>query len=114
MNSVRRHEGYFMMDHRGTEGVPDTLAVAAGLPAGAGKGLFEAPTYTCSHCQAVVIMNPDRKRERYHCRGCDHLICDNCAAARAAGAKCRTFKQIVDEAVEAAERGLTPSIILLS
>jgi hypothetical protein len=79
----------------------------------AGQGMFEAATYTCTHCNAVVVMNPERTRERYKCRGCDHLICDNCGAARAAGAPCRTRRQIGDEAMEAAVRGFdSPSIIL--
>jgi hypothetical protein len=97
MTSLRSHEGYFLLDHRHSDPVADEMVIAAGLPAGAGKGLFEAPTYTCSHCSAVVVMNPNRQRERTHCRGCDHLICDNCSAAKAAGAKCRTMRQIIDE-----------------
>jgi hypothetical protein len=97
MTSLRSHEGYFLLDHRATQGVPDEVVVASGLPAGAGKGLFEAPTYTCSHCSSVVVMNPNRQRERAYCMGCDHMICDRCGAARAAGAKCRTMRQIVDE-----------------
>lgn len=114
MSSVRRHEGYLLLDHRATAPVPEELTRAAGLPPSAGRGLFEAPTFTCSHCNSVVIINPDRKRARYHCRGCDHLLCDNCAAARAAGASCKTFKQIVDEACELASRGINPSSLIIS
>lgn len=91
-----------MLDHRNVQGMPDEVAVANGLPPGAGKGLFEAPTYTCSHCQRVVILNPNRQRERVYCRGCDHNICDDCGAAKAAGAPCRTFKQVIEEALEKA------------
>lgn len=70
----------------------------------AGAGHFEADTYTCTHCQAVVVMNPERKRERYKCRGCNHHICDGCAAARTAGAPCRTFAQLADEVMTAADK----------
>lgn len=70
----------------------------------AGGGNFEAATYTCTHCQRVVVLNPDRKRERYKCRGCNHLICDDCAVARTAGAPCRTFAQLADEVMTAAEK----------
>lgn len=63
----------------------------------AGHGVFEADTYTCTHCQRVVVMNPERKRERYKCRGCSHLICDPCAVLRTAGAPCKTFIQYADE-----------------
>ena len=108
MRTLRSNEGYFLLDHRATDPVPDALVVAAGLPPGAGRGLFEAPTYTCSHCQFVVVMNPDRKRDRAYCRGCDHLICDGCGAARANGAACRTMKQVIDEILATAERQAAP------
>jgi hypothetical protein len=106
MASLRRHEGYFMLDHRNAPSLTDAATVAAGLPVGAGRGLFEAPTYTCSHCQVVVFLNPNRTRERAYCKRCDHLICDECGAKRAMGAECKTMKQILDEAQEAAEKGL--------
>jgi hypothetical protein len=97
--SLREHEGYLMMDHRQSAPVPDSIVIANGLPAGAGRGLFESATYTCSHCQTVVILNPDRKRERSYCRGCNHLICDPCAAIRAQTLTCKTFEQVIDEAL---------------
>lgn len=113
MRTHRSLEGYFRLDHSQTQGMPDEAVVKAGLPPGAGRGLFEAPTYTCSHCQAVVVMNPKRNRERAYCRGCDHLICDKCGAIRAQTGVCKTFKQIVDEALSLAERpAATGSIIL--
>jgi len=75
----------------------------------------ECATITCSHCQQVMIVNPLRNRERVYCTGCDHYICDGCGAVRALnGGKCRTFKQIVEEAQEAAAVGRTPSGIILS
>jgi hypothetical protein len=83
------------------------LVITDGLPRGlgelvidqrpAGARLFEAPTYTCTHCSGVVVMNPARKRERYKCRGCSHHICDGCAAERTAGAPCKTMSQKFDE-----------------
>lgn len=63
----------------------------------AGGKHFEADTYTCTHCQVVVVMNPERKRERYKCRGCNHHICDPCAVLKTAGAPCKTFAQFADE-----------------
>lgn len=83
--------GYLLIDH---------TAVGAPLPPGVNERLMERATYTCTHCQAVVVMNPDRKRERYKCRGCSHLICDGCAAQRSAGTACRTFAQKLDELYE--------------
>lgn len=109
----RNKEGYFMLDHSQTIGLPDEVVLRAGLPAGAGRGLFETSTYTCSHCQAVVIQNPDRKRERAYCRGCDHLICDGCGAIRAKTFACKTFKQVVDELMAQAEQQANGPIVLL-
>jgi hypothetical protein len=104
MRSLRDTEGYFMLDHRHADPVPDPDVHRAGLPPGAGRGLFEAPTFTCSHCQRVVVMNPDRKRERAYCRGCDHLLCDDCGAIRAKTGVCKTWKQVIDELMAQAER----------
>lgn len=83
--------GYLLLDNR--------AAPVPGVPR-----LFEADTYTCTHCQRVVVMNPERKRERYKCRGCNHHICDGCGVARAAGGACKTFSQFVDEVLAQAER----------
>lgn len=103
MTSKRRHEGYLMIDNRNSPGVPEELMHALGLPVVAARGMFEAPTITCSHCQAVVVINPLRNRERAYCTKCDHYICDGCGARRAAsGGECKTFKQIADEVQERA------------
>ncbi len=89
----------------------DQRAVDAPLPAGVPK-YFECDTYTCSHCQVVVLMNPERARERYKCAGCNHHICDNCAADSAAGIPCKTFAQKVEAEMERAIRQPGSTIIL--
>lgn len=105
-NSKRSKEGYLMIDHRAAHmPVPEEMLRQANLPLQAGKGLFETPTYTCSHCQYVVVMNPQRTREREYCRGCDSYICDGCGALKKQGAPCKTYAQIVDEQLNAAARG---------
>jgi hypothetical protein len=106
MFSKRSYEGYFMADNRNSPGPGEAIANATGLPVGvqAHRGLFEAPTITCSHCQKIVILNPTRTRERAYCAGCDHYICDNCGSARAMGAKCHTYKQFVEETAESAAK----------
>lgn len=87
-NSLRSHEGYLLIDHRATL---------------TGQGaLFEAPTYTCSHCGTVVVINPARTRERPYCRKCDHRICDACEQVRVATGECRTLNQIIDDLQDAA------------
>jgi hypothetical protein len=114
MHSKRQHEGYFMLDHRHA-GAPmsDAEVRRARLPKGAGRGLFEAPTYTCSHCQVVVVLNPRRTRDRPHCKKCDHYVCDRCGAALAQTGICRPFKQIIDEVQNAAAKGQPISTIIL-
>jgi hypothetical protein len=90
----------------------DQRNVPAELPPGTLR-YFEADTYTCSHCTAVVVMNPARVRERYKCKGCNHHICDNCAAVCVAGAACRTMVQIVEEHLERVARQASTSPIIL-
>lgn len=113
MHSKRSLEGYLLMDNRESPGVPDAVlqAVDPALPLGAGRGLFEAPTITCSHCQRVVIMNPLRTRERAYCAKCDHYLCDECGAALTASGVCRPFTQIIEEVQEQAAKG-GPLIII--
>lgn len=41
-------------------------------------GVAEIPTLTCYHCGCVVVLNPQRTRERAWCWNCDHYICDTC------------------------------------
>src|SRR5215471_638169 len=78
MSSKRRHEGYVIIDHRAGPGVPGEMARFVGLPEKELRGgqVFESATITCSHCCAVVILNPDRQRPRGYCRKCDHYVCD--------------------------------------
>ena len=35
------------------------------------------PTLTCCHCNRVVVLNPERRRERHWCFKCDAYICDS-------------------------------------
>lgn len=94
-----------MVDHRCGPGLPPELERAMGLPEGGGKVLTEMATFTCSHCETVVGIDPRRTRERAYCPKCDHLICDRCGAIRAAtGGECKPFKQVIDEVQERAAR----------
>lgn len=103
-----------------TDGLPrglgylevDQRAVDTPLPPGVQRH-FEADTYTCTHCSAVVVMNPLRKRERYKCKSCNHHICDNCAAEMVAGGLCKTMAQKFEEYMERVTRQPEPSSIIL-
>lgn len=39
-------------------------------------GVQEVPTLTCIHCGVIVILNPERRRDRHFCYKCDHYVCD--------------------------------------
>ena len=79
--------GYLMIDHRAI-----------------GEGLAEYGTYTCTHCSAVVVLNPDRKRERGKCYQCNHLICDRCAVIYSATRECRNILRVAEERMRQLER----------
>lgn len=81
MKSITHGEGYLLIDNRANTGVPDAFVHAAGLPIGAGRGMFEAATIHCVHCGTCFLKNPDRIRPRGHCRTCDKYICDPCEAS---------------------------------
>lgn len=104
MHSKRSQEGYLLIDHRNAPGVTPARGVDA--PAVAAGATFESATITCSHCHRIVILNPDRSRERHHCFKCDHYICDTCAAARKGVDECTTLHQVFDVLKTQAERAL--------
>lgn len=100
MKSKQSQEGYLMINHRDSPGIDDEVAVQAGLPPGAGRGMFESAVISCSHCQAMVIVNPLRTRERHYCPGCDHYVCDICHDIRVNTGICKTFQERAEEMVE--------------
>lgn len=117
MSSKRSQEGYLLIDHRDTPGVSHELVAKSGKDAPVvGNSLYESATITCSHCQRVIILRPDRTRERGYCRKCDHYICDTCTTVMAKTLECVPFNKILDDAQEKAfldeQRG-TPAILTL-
>jgi hypothetical protein len=107
--SKRSLEGYFLLDNSNSPGVPDSVVVPQGLIPGAGRGKFESASFTCSHCEWVVVLNPDRSRERGYCPKCDHYVCDACEVLRtASGGACYPYKARVQDAIEAVDKGADP------
>lgn len=104
----KNKEGYFLVDHRDSPGMTEEQTHRAGMPVGAGHGVFEAATYTCPHCSTVVIINPLRTRKREWCWSCDKYICDKCAATMAAIGKCVSMDRLADEI----QNGKSPSLVL--
>lgn len=107
MTSNKIHEGELTIDHRASPGVPIELiraARAAGkdvIGVGGEGTLFESATITCVHCNAIVVLNPDRSRPRNYCRRCDQYICDACAAVPSDGI-CYPFEQFLIDGQNAA------------
>lgn len=109
--SKQRHEGYLLIDNRNSPGVSEELLRATGKDfafAPPGK-LFESATVTCSHCNAVVVLNPDRTRPRGYCAKCDHYVCDHPAC----GLECTPFKQILEDLQNEAVNRLVPQFVPL-
>lgn len=79
---MRTKEGYLLIDHQASPGIPEDMARACGLDpkAVAGGKILEVGTLTCSHCKGTVVKSPFRKIERSVCAKCGHhYICDSCA-----------------------------------
>jgi hypothetical protein len=77
-------EGYVMVDHRASPGIPEDKAIKFGYhPDQVKEGaLFEAAILKCRHCPRNIVKNPLRTRERAFCLQCNSYICDWCEAAR--------------------------------
>lgn len=88
MRTKRSHEGYLLIDHRATH-----------------EGTFESATITCAHCHRIVVLNPQRTRERGYCSRCDHYICDSPEC----NLECNPLKKVLDTIQEQALRGLNIS-----
>src|SRR6266404_2540571 len=104
IRSKRSQEGYLLIDNRHSPGISDDLLNTVGpkLPPGAGRGMFEAPTVTCSHCHTVVVVNPARTRERAYCVKCDHYICDRCGLVLKQLGVCQPFEKTIYDTQERA------------
>jgi hypothetical protein len=116
MRTQRSREGYLLIDHRASPGLPADVARAVGLdPAQTAEGrILEAASLTCAHCKTVVMKNPLRQRAREYCAKCDHYICDFChAAAVQAGYTHLPYEKRVELTQTAAEHGVSPEILIV-
>lgn len=83
MRSLRSRENYLLIDQS----------------ACLGGRKEENATLTCCHCQAQVIINPLRTRERNFCRKCYAYVCDNPTCVRDCNG---SFTRLLDLAQEEA------------
>lgn len=91
------HLGYYMVDHRNSPGITGKIAEMdpSKMPVGANT-MMETDIVTCSHCQAVVRLNPYRDsatHPRNWCAKCDRYICD----APVCLMQCRPYLAYLDE-----------------
>lgn len=106
MPSLRRQEGYLVIDHRNSPGIdphPDLVA-RFGTPAVPAGTLYESATITCSHCHTVVVLNPQRTRSRGYCGKCDHFVCDGCETIRVKTNECLPLTKVFDVLQNQAEK----------
>ena len=94
MSSLKRHEGYLYISNRFNPAISGNKD----FPAIPQDSVYECLTITCAHCNTVVILRPDRKRERGYCSKCDKYICDNPACHQG----CFSFDKLLDEMQEQA------------
>lgn len=93
MSSLRIQEGYLLIDNRFSPGVTEEFVHASGkdAPVVGADRIWESATVTCSHCNAIVILNPNRSRPRGYCRKCDSYVCDKPGCA-----ECLPFEKTID------------------
>ncbi len=72
MSSLKRHDGYMVIDQRAS-GDPIPGLEKAG-------SFVELNTISCRHCGGVWRENPFRLRAREYCRTCNMYQCDGCYA----------------------------------
>ena len=78
---TNKHRGYLQQDNRAS-----------------GGGVEEADVWTCSHCQAIILVNK-WKQEGGFCHSCDKPICFTCfEKAKVEG--CVPWRKKVDSALE--------------
>ncbi len=112
--SKRSLEGEYLIDHRASPGLTDEQVGTFDSPT-VGKGeVFESAIIMCSHCQASVVLNPDRSRSRGYCPKCDKYICDECEYLRSINFECREYARRLDSYQQAIELGQPNLALLLS
>lgn len=107
--SKKTFEGFICIDHSESPGFTQADRALRGsvLPfAGAGQK-FQAATNTCSHCERVVIRNPDRTRPRGHCSKCDRFMCDPCSADFYLTSECRCWEKRANDYLAKIMKGVS-------
>jgi len=114
MRSEKSREGYLLVDHSASPGLPESVARASGYdPQHCQEGKrFEAATITCSHCGGAYVKNPLRQRDRGRCFNCFKFLCDPCAAVMKLGGECKPYVAYTG-AVVGSDKPIPPLALLL-
>lgn len=107
MSKIGAHNGYLIVDHRNSPGISKEEAAAAGVVSAPGGTLLEMDTWTCAHCGAIVLKNPDRLRPREVCRKCMKVVCDNHVLW------CEPFEKISDALLDGTLHKVADSPLIL-
>jgi len=110
--TLRRLEGELLIDHTASPGIPEDLANkwrAQGVAVAAAGEKLEVATYTCRHCQVIVIMNANRTLDRNVCRKCMAVVCDRPSCVL----ECQPFARIIERAMSGRAIHLDPNTNLL-
>ncbi|HVO24828.1 MAG TPA: hypothetical protein VMW56_14500 [Candidatus Margulisiibacteriota bacterium] len=100
MRYANSKEGYLLIDHSASPGVPVEMAQLLGVQSAPEGKTLEVPTLHCNHCGGNQIKNPDRLRARGHCNQCDEYICDSCAVTYHVTGVCICDHKRIDIAVD--------------
>lgn len=106
--SKRSLEGELYIDHSAGPGLTLEEVGHFNAPAVAKGEVYESAILVCGHCQAAIILNPNRSRDRGWCAKCDHYMCDDCTELAHVTLECRSFERLRDTVLEWAERGASP------
>lgn len=110
MTKIGAHNGWLIIDHTNSPGIPDSMApqvaAAGGVPV-PGNTKVELDTWTCKHCHSIVLKNPDRTRPREVCRKCMAVVCDRCILW------CDPFEKVAEAIIEGKYHTLGDSPLLV-
>lgn len=103
-HSLRAREGYLSIDNRLGGPIPEwhlreiAALQATGVHVAVAQPgtLYESATATCVHCHAIVVLNPNRTRDRGYCAKCDGYTCDSPFCNR----DCRSMARLIDQLQE--------------
>lgn len=110
MTSLSRQGGYLIIDSSNSPGIPPKLAAewsARGIAVAGPGQTVEMDSWTCNHCNAVVLKNPARQRPREVCRQCMRVVCDRCVGV------CQPFDMIAERVLAGRQVLFDPNTNLL-